>query len=181
VSVIEATNAAQGLYWRLKQAVASYLTQLNMTGGPVPPPNGSGSIGGIVGGSQGPNVYVQMLPDGSNVRVPCALVTTFMRSEKDAGGTSLTREWWQPVGIAIYDKGEGLRRTDNEPYYSWWREQIVDFFHDFSGPPGFVPNVPECRGFRVNPEAIFDAPSNNFVQVVSTLMVEAYVTRVWNP
>src|SRR5204862_2829651 len=102
--------ATDDVYWRIKQAVAAKIVSLNLEGGDLG--NGQGTLEDLRS-----NVYVQMLPDASNIKFPCVLVTSEGEKEEPTGGTTEHRDMWRPVRVFIADR-VSQRFLESEPFYS---------------------------------------------------------------
>jgi hypothetical protein len=175
VAVVEPTTAGLDLLYRIKLAVVQKIKNLNLVGGQLNTAlgqPGSGTIGDI-----GQNVYNQLVPEQSNVKFPCVIVTTEGEAEDNAGGSTMTSEWWRPVRVFIADRNTE-RRQENEPYYLWWRKQIMDAFlyQRLSNIQG-VQDIDEVRGCLVNPHVIIDPKLRELLFVVSGMVLKFYTAE----
>jgi hypothetical protein len=151
--------------FRIKAAVAQVIVNLNLTGGQLP--GSAGTIADI-----GSNVYSQLLPDESNVKFPCVLVTTEGEREEPVFGSTTAKQRWIPFRVFIADRNSP-RRHESEGYYLWWRNQIFNAFFQKK-----LTGVDEVCGCEINLDVIFDPKLPQYQFIVSGMVLRFFVSEV---
>ena len=150
--------AIADIHARIKAAAVQTIKDLEI--------EGDETFGGIA-----ERVYSQLMPDDSDLRMPCIILTTEGEIEEDLGGDSGSERWRYPVRIWIVDK-ESHRRHDKESLYLAWRKAIIRTFHHQP-----MPAVPEAEGCTIRPGVIFDPRLPQYQNVVMSMVLWVSTTE----
>lgn len=163
------TLPTTSIHDRAMTDIAGIVTALNLQG----PTDGSAVVGNI-----GNNVFVQMMPDESNIVYPCVLVTTEDEQEEDDEETDSFEVDGviYPVRILICDR-TSTRYQEARPTYQLWRHIIAQTLKGLpTGPFPFLPTTPECWDIRLRRLKVFDAKAPQYQFLVSGLVAMCRTT-----
>lgn len=138
--------------------------------------------GHTIVGNIGSRVFEQMLPDESNITLPCLLATTADEPvEDDEEGSNFEADGViYPVRILICDR-VSARWQDARPTYQLWDFIITQTLEGLeTGPFPFLPNTPECWKIRVRRLNVFDFKAPQYQFLVSGMVARCHtLTPRW--
>lgn len=130
---------------------------------------------GTVVGTGGVAVYLQTLPDETNVQFPCVLVSYEAGQEEDGEDSSFETDGVVfPISVWIADHES--RRQENpspRPDYLAWRDAIAELFRGYMT----LPDCPEVFDVRVFPQKVFDERLPYYRFLMSGLVVKFHTSR----
>jgi hypothetical protein len=115
----------------------------------------------------GSNWHEQIIPDETNVRFPCGILTVDGLSETFVPKLSGKDDWIRPVKVMICDRCDQYDHG-RLPDYELWRERLMRSVNQQR-----VPGLPESLITTVEPLIIVDPNMPKFQFLVSGFIVRA--------
>ena len=126
---------------------------------------------------QGPqSVYVQMLPDESNIVFPCMLITCEGAAEEESEYSTFEEDGVvYPVAVGICDR-VSMRYQEARPVYQAWRRTIMRAIRGLVSAP-ILPTCTEAVDVRLRPKMIFDPKAREYQFLVSGFTALVYTVE----